>query len=110
MGTDGCQIDAVPFTDVTSEIQQLYADDQEQSVAHDVALHDAQLMLLQLQGLLQRYREKPPRSEELAERHETDIDELTAEAQQLREENSVLALQSQSELPATSSSAARSSS
>mmetsp|Transcript_92632 Transcript_92632/g.276251 ORF Transcript_92632/g.276251 Transcript_92632/m.276251 type:complete len:355 (+) Transcript_92632:64-1128(+) len=73
-----------------TEYQELEAAAAEQDAGDGVALHDACLERLRLTKLLQRYRERAPTVEELAERYESELDELVAEALRLREENSLL--------------------
>ena len=63
----------------------------EEQAADEILLHDAQLERLRLRTLLDRYVERPPKVEELAERYESEIDELSEELRQLQEENALLA-------------------
>mmetsp|Transcript_129405 Transcript_129405/g.235211 ORF Transcript_129405/g.235211 Transcript_129405/m.235211 type:complete len:434 (-) Transcript_129405:48-1349(-) len=77
------------------DFAELEATRDEQAASDAVALHDAQLLRLRLSAVLQRYREKPPAAEDFVERYEAEIDELATEVQQLREENTALALRAQ---------------
>jgi len=73
-----------------AEYQELEAGAAERDAGDGVALHDARLERLRLSGLLQRYRERAPTVEELAERYESELEELSAEVLRLSEENSLL--------------------
>lgn len=74
-----------------SEYDSLKAAADEEQAADEILLHDAQLERLRLRTLLDRYVERPPKVEELAERYESEIDELSEELRQLQEENALLA-------------------
>lgn len=74
-----------------SEYNALKAAADEDQAADEILLHDAQLERLRLRGLLDRYMERQPKVEELAERYESEIDELSEELRQLQEENALLA-------------------
>ena len=74
-----------------SEYDSLKAAADEEQAAEEILLHDAQLERLRLRTLLDRYVERPPKVEELAERYESEIDELSEELRQLQEENALLA-------------------
>lgn len=74
-----------------SEYDLLKAAADEEQAANEILLHDAQLERLRLRALLDRYVERPPKVEELAERYESEIDELSEELRQLQEENALLA-------------------
>ena len=74
-----------------SEYDSLKAAADEEQAADEILLHDAQLERLRLRALLDRYLERPPKVEELAERYESEIDELSEELRQLQEENALLA-------------------
>lgn len=78
--------------DLLAEYARLEANAEESAASDAVGLHDLQLQRLRLQTLLQRYQEKLPSAEELAERYEAEMGELAAEARQLREENALLAI------------------
>lgn len=62
----------------------------ERDAIDGVALHDARLLRLNLAGNLQRYRERPPTPEEVAERYEAEVDELVREVLALRDERGAL--------------------
>ena len=64
---------------------------EEQEAADHIRLHDAQLERLRLRALRERYSERQPKAEELAERYEAEIDQLSEEHRQLQEENALLA-------------------
>lgn len=66
---------------------------EEEAVADALSLQDLQLLKVPLAGLWERYEERLPNMEEVAERYEAEIDELSVEIQRLREENALLALQ-----------------
>eukprot|EP00913_Durusdinium_trenchii_P025487 g23925.t1 len=72
------------------EYDSLKAAAEEEEAADEVRLHDLRLERLALKALLDRYRERPPK-EELAERYESEIDQLSEELRQLQEENALLA-------------------
>eukprot|EP00435_Cladocopium_sp_Y103_P037827 s2354_g10.t1 len=74
-----------------SEYDSLKTAADEEQAADEILLHDAQLERLRLRALLDRYLERPPKVEELAERYESEIDELSEELRQLQEENALLA-------------------
>ena len=81
------------FQDVRSlqdEYERLKSAGEEQEAADEIRLHDAQLERLRLRTLLDRYSERPPKVEELAERYEAEIDQLAEEHWQLQEENALL--------------------
>ncbi|CAK9101201.1 unnamed protein product [Durusdinium trenchii] len=73
------------------EYDSLKAAAEEEEAADEVRLHDLRLERLALKALLDRYRERPPKVEELAERYESEIDQLSEELRQLQEENALLA-------------------
>lgn len=75
-----------------AEYRELEAVSCERDADDGVALHDAQLTKLQLSQLVQRYREKPPPIEDVAERYEAELKSLAEEALRLREENTKLVL------------------
>lgn len=89
--------DPLDLQRLASEYADLKSAEEEQATSDDLALHDAQLLRLSLQGQLQRYQEKRPNAEEFAERYEAEIDELTADVRRLREENIVLASRNRTE-------------
>ena len=74
-----------------SEYDSLKAAADEEQAADEILLHDVQLERVRLRALLDRYVERPPKAEELAERYEAEIDELSEELRQLQEENALLA-------------------
>eukprot|EP00929_Paragymnodinium_shiwhaense_P089310 TRINITY_DN49471_c0_g1_i7.p1 TRINITY_DN49471_c0_g1~~TRINITY_DN49471_c0_g1_i7.p1 ORF type:complete len:334 (+),score=88.37 TRINITY_DN49471_c0_g1_i7:178-1179(+) len=73
------------------EYRDLEAASVEKDVSDGVDMHDAQLLKLQLSRKLQRYREKPPSLEEVAEDHESELQELEHTVLRLRQENASLA-------------------
>lgn len=76
----------------TVTAEELEAAYEEEEVQAQVKLHDLQLERLRLAAFVQRFREQPPTVEDLAQRHEEELDELQAEVRRLREENADLAL------------------
>ncbi|CAE7041651.1 crop [Symbiodinium natans] len=72
-------------------LQNLQTAGEEQEAADEIRMHDAQLERLRLRALLERYTERQPKAEELAERYEAEIDQLSEEQRQLQEENTLLA-------------------
>jgi len=73
-----------------TEYQELEAVGAEQDAGDSVALQGARLERLRLQRVLVRHRERALTVEELAERYERELDELTSEALRLSEENASL--------------------
>lgn len=73
------------------EYASLKAAADEEQTADEILLHDAQLERVRLKALLERYVERQPKAEELAERYEAEIDQLSEELRQLQEENALLA-------------------
>ncbi|CAE8711538.1 unnamed protein product [Polarella glacialis] len=86
----------------TTGLQVLASDAEEKEVSTGVDLQDACLERLRLTGLLQRQRDRPPTTEDLADRQREALEELAGEAVRLREENSWLATQSSCEAHNTS--------
>ncbi|CAE7213910.1 unnamed protein product [Symbiodinium sp. CCMP2592] len=74
-----------------AEYSRLQTAGEEQEAADEIRIHDAQLERLRLRTLLERYRERQPKAEELAERYEAEIDQLSEEQRQLQDENALLA-------------------
>ncbi|CAE7943254.1 crop [Symbiodinium sp. KB8] len=74
-----------------AEYTRLQTAGEEQEAADEIRIHDAQLERLRLRTLLERYRERQPKAEELAERYEAEIDQLSEEQRQLQDENALLA-------------------
>ena len=74
-----------------ARLQSLQSAGEEQEAAGEILLHDAQLERLRLRALLERYNDRQPKAEELAERYEAEIDQLSEEQRQLQEENALLA-------------------
>eukprot|EP00438_Fugacium_kawagutii_P001308 Skav226292 [mRNA] locus=scaffold3301:259179:261894:+ [translate_table: standard] len=97
-------MDATPDAILKEELQRLRSEydalkaaaDEDQA-ADEILLHDVQLERLRLRGLLDRYMERPPKVEELAERYESEIDQLSEELRQLQEENALLAYEASRE-------------
>lgn len=97
-------MDAAPNAILKEELQRLRSEydalkaaaDEDQA-ADEILLHDAQLERLRLRGLLDRYVERQPKVEELAERYESEIDQLSEELRQLQEENALLAYEASRE-------------
>lgn len=77
---------------LSSELAELRAVAEEEELAQSLANHDAELLRLELRATLQRCQERAPPVEEIAERYEAKIDELSAELRHLQEENALLAL------------------
>lgn len=75
-----------------AELSELQANEEEEQAGDELELHDAQLLRLKLRATVERYTERRPAVEELAERYEDQIDELSSELWKLREENAHLAL------------------
>lgn len=75
-----------------AEYAALQAAAAEDEASDGVALHDAQLLKLELSGLLQRYRDRPPGIEDFVERYEAEARKLVSEVLHLREDNAGLAM------------------
>lgn len=64
----------------------------EEEVRDAIALHDQQLVRLQLSTLLQNYKDKAPTVEDFAQKYEAEIVELAHEVHRLKDENVGLVL------------------
>eukprot|EP00931_Biecheleriopsis_adriatica_P093539 TRINITY_DN67277_c0_g1_i1.p1 TRINITY_DN67277_c0_g1~~TRINITY_DN67277_c0_g1_i1.p1 ORF type:complete len:329 (+),score=97.50 TRINITY_DN67277_c0_g1_i1:21-1007(+) len=72
--------------------QALETEAAEEDASGGVSLNDALLERLHLSSVLQRFRERVPSAEDLAERQLHALEELLSEAMRLKEENSRLAM------------------